>query len=356
MPGRGIDQILPHPGDPRLFEPHVTSAATYVALAERAGGPIPKPVDFRYVWGDALAELERVKPDARIVNLETAVTRSRTPEPKAINYKMNPDNMPCLSAAGIDCCVLANNHVADWGYPGLTDTLEILAAAGIRTAGAGRDAVRAEAPAIVGIAGTRRVLVFAFGSPGSGIPPGWAAGPGKPGVNLLADFSDRTAARIAAHVRAVKRPGDVLVASIHWGGNWGYPIPGKHRHFARALIDGAGFDIIHGHSSHHALGIEIYRGKPILYGCGDFLNDYEGIGGYEEFRGDLAVMYLPSLSVSDGKLATFKLVPFQIRGFRLNRASGEDGMWLCDTLDRESARFGTRVIPNEDGTLAVRWP
>jgi poly-gamma-glutamate synthesis protein (capsule biosynthesis protein) len=62
MLGRGIDQILPHPGDPRLYESYVKSAATYVELAERRNGPIPKPVDFEYVWGDVLAELQRVRP------------------------------------------------------------------------------------------------------------------------------------------------------------------------------------------------------------------------------------------------------------------------------------------------------
>ena len=353
MLGRGIDQILPHPGDPRLYESYVKSAVTYVELAERLNGPIPKPVDYEYVWGDVLAELQRVRPHARIVNLETAITRNSTPEPKGINYKMNPDNMPCLTAAGIDCCVLANNHVLDWGNPGLLETLDSLAAAGIRTAGAGRNAAQAEAPAIIEIAGMRRVLVFAFGSTTSGIPSDWAAGDAKPGVNLLKDLSDRTVARIAARVQAARRPGDLVVASLHWGGNWGYRIPPERRHFAQALIERAAVDIVHGHSSHHPLGIEIHRGKPILYGCGDFINDYEGISGYEEFRSDLTVMYLPTISASSGELVDLRLVPFQMGKFRLNRAAREDAIWLRDTLDRESSKFGTQVTLNEDGTLTV---
>jgi len=356
MLGRGIDQILPHPGDPRLYESYVKSAATYVDLAERLNGPIPKPVDYEYVWGDVLAELQRAQPHARIVNLETAITRNSIPKPKRINYKMNPDNMPCLTAAGIDCCVLANNHVLDWGNPGLLETLNNLAAAGIRTAGAGRDAAQAEAPAIIEIASRRRVLVFAFGSMTSGIPSNWAAGDAKAGVNLLEDLSDRTAARIAARVQAARRPGDLIVISLHWGGNWGYRIPDEHRRFAHALIEQAAVDIVHGHSSHHALGIEIHRGKPIFYGCGDFINDYEGIAGYEEFRGDLSVMYLPTLSTSAGNVVDLKLIPFQIRKLRLNRATREDAIWLRDTLNRESAKFGTQVTLNEDGTLMVLWP
>jgi poly-gamma-glutamate synthesis protein (capsule biosynthesis protein) len=70
MTGRGIDQVLPHPGSARICESGMASALGYVALAEKANGPIPKPVDFSYVWGDSLAELEQVHPDLRIVNLE----------------------------------------------------------------------------------------------------------------------------------------------------------------------------------------------------------------------------------------------------------------------------------------------
>ena len=78
---------------------------------------------FDYIWGEALSELDRRKPDARIVNLETAVTYSVSYEAKGINYKMSPANVPVITAAGIDCCVLANNHVLDWGRPGLIETL-----------------------------------------------------------------------------------------------------------------------------------------------------------------------------------------------------------------------------------------
>jgi poly-gamma-glutamate synthesis protein (capsule biosynthesis protein) len=153
----------------------------------------------------------------------------------------------------------------------------------------------------------------------------------------------------------VKQARDMLVASIHWGGNWGYEIPAQQRRFAHRLIDRAGFDVIHGHSSHHPKGIEVYQGKPIMYGCGDFLNDYEGIAGYEEFRDDLVVMYLPRLATSSGKLVNLSLIPFQIRKFRLNRASEEDSAWLRGTLSRESSRFGVEVQLNEDDSLSVTW-
>jgi poly-gamma-glutamate synthesis protein (capsule biosynthesis protein) len=355
MLGRGIDQILPHPGVPRLYEPAVALATTYVELAERVNGPIPRPVDFPYVWGDALDVLRRLQPDLKIINLETSITRSTDFLPKGINYKMNPDNAACLTAAGIDCCVLANNHVLDWGRAGLLETLETLETVGVKSVGAGRSAAEAEAAAILRVPGKGRVLVFAFGSMSSGIPDHWAASSDQPGVHLLADLSERTVERIAARTLAVKQARDMLVASIHWGGNWGYEIPAQQRRFAHRLIDRAGFDVIHGHSSHHPKGIEVYQGKPIMYGCGDFLNDYEGIAGYEEFRDDLVVMYLPRLATSSGQLVNLSLIPFQIRKFRLNRASEEDSAWLRGTLSRESSRFGVEVQLNEDDSLSVTW-
>src|SRR5687768_14486749 len=74
MPGRGIDQILPHPSDPQLFEAYVRDARDYVALAERSAGKIPRKVSPAYVWGDALDELARRRPALRLVNLETSIT------------------------------------------------------------------------------------------------------------------------------------------------------------------------------------------------------------------------------------------------------------------------------------------
>lgn len=352
MTGRGVDQVLPHPGDPKLHERHVPSALHYVALAEAANGPVSKPVDFAYVWGDALAELDHRKPDMRLVNLETAITTSRDWEPKGINYKMSPENAPVITAAGLDCCVLANNHILDWGERGLLDTLETLHGADVKTAGAGCTANEAQAPAILPVPGGR-VIVLAFGSPTSGVQHGWAATQRRPGVNFLPDLSSRTANNIAVDVETLKRPGDIFVVSLHWGGNWGYEIPDEQVAFAHMLIDEAGVDVVWGHSSHHPKAIEVHNGKLIIYGCGDFLDDYEGICGYEDFRDDLVLMYFPTIRLTNGALERLAMVPFQIRSLRLNRALRSDTEWLCDVLNREGKRVGTRVRLEADDTLLL---
>jgi poly-gamma-glutamate synthesis protein (capsule biosynthesis protein) len=354
MTGRGLDQILPHPSDPVLYEPGVKSATRYVELAEEANGPIPKPVDFAYIWGDALAEWERVAPDARIINLETAVTYSSDWVDKGINYRMHPDNVACLTVAKIDCCALANNHVLDWGATGLVATLETLGKAHITTAGAGRNLREAEAPAVLESKGLGRILVFAYGLETSGIPWDWAAAEDRPGVNLLADLSDTTVDHIKAGIRAVQRPGDLVVASLHWGANWGYGVPRAQRAFAHKLID-AGVHVLHGHSSHHVKGIEVYKDQLILYGCGDFLNDYEGIGGWEYYRGDLSLMYFATFEPSTGRLVSLRMTPMQIKHFRENRASRKDAEWLKETLNGEGKKLGTRVELEKDNTLTLWW-
>src|SRR2546426_3787271 len=116
MTGRGIDQILARPGNPALRELHVKDARAYVRTAEATNGPIPQPAEASWIWGDALGELERLRPEARIINLETAVTRSDDYwTGKGIHYRMHPANIGCLRVAGIDACALANNHVLDFG-------------------------------------------------------------------------------------------------------------------------------------------------------------------------------------------------------------------------------------------------
>lgn len=355
MTGRGVDQILPHPSGHRIFEPYVEDAREYVALAEARNGPIGRPVTPPYIWGEALPELARVGPDVRIVNLETSITTSDDYwRGKGINYRMHPENIDCLTAAHVDVCGLANNHVLDYGYPGLSETLDTLRRAGIQHAGAGRTLAEAGAPAIVPLANGIRVLVFAVGSETSGIPPGWAARSDRPGIDLLPDLSERTARRFLERVSQVQRARDILVASIHWGSNWGYDVPRTHVRFAHYLVDG-GIDIVYGHSSHHPRPIEVHRNRLILYGCGDFIDDYEGIEGYEPYRDDLVLMYFATLSAVSGELTALQMTPMQIRKMTLNTPSQADAAWTRGTLERVNGPYGTHTDLTERGTLLLRW-
>ncbi|MET7394874.1 CapA family protein [Dactylosporangium sp. NPDC005572] len=352
MLGRGIDQILPHPLDPTLRESYCHDARDYVALAEAANGPIPRPAAYSWPWGDALDILAAAAPDARIMNLETSITRSDRFAPgKGIHYRMNPANLPGLTVARPDVCTLANNHVLDFGRLGLQETLSTMTGAGLQVAGAGLNRRQAQRPATVTV-DDGRILVIAFGTPSSGIPSYWAATDDRAGVDVLPELSRNSAPRLADRIHRHKRPGDIVVASVHWGSNWGYDIPDEQIRLAHQLIDN-GADIVHGHSSHHPRPIEVYRNRLILYGCGDLINDYEGIGVHRQYRDDLRLMYLASIAPT-GELACLRMAPTQARRMQLHRASPEDTQWTRTVLGSVSRRSGVRIDAAPPGMLTLR--
>ncbi|QSB15159.1 CapA family protein [Natronosporangium hydrolyticum] len=354
MTGRGVDQLLPHPGDPQLWEGYVTDARTYLALAETAHGPAPRPADPSWPWGEVLDRLAAAEPAVRIINLETSITSRGAPEPgKAVHYRMSPANIDVIRIARPDACILANNHTLDFGPVGLLDTLDALASVGLTPVGAGVDAATAAAPAAIPVAGGAcRVIVAGYGSGTAGVPRHWAATAGRPGVNLLPDLSTTTAGAVADQLRAAARPGDITVASVHWGANWGYEVPAAQTAFAHRLIDG-GVDLVHGHSSHHFRPIEFYRGRPILYGCGDLIDDYEGITGYERFRPDLRLLYFARFAVATGELRGLSMAPLRMRRLQLAPTTVAETTLLAATLDQLSRPYGSRVLVDGDGTLRV---
>jgi poly-gamma-glutamate synthesis protein (capsule biosynthesis protein) len=270
---------------------------------------------------------------------------------KQVHYRMHPGNLPALSVVRPDACVLANNHVGDFGRRGLIETLEVLSRAGLRAVGAGRDAAEAARPAAVALGDGRRVLVFAAGTVSSGVPRDWAAAADRPGI-ALTDLTDDAAEELADSVLSARTPADVVVVSLHWGSNWGDDVPRRHRRFAHRLID-SGIDLVHGHSSHHPRAIEIYRGRLILYGCGDLVDDYEGIGGYGDYRPDLRLLYFAHLDPAR-RLVELRMAPMQVRQLRLRHAGQADAGWLARTLTRVSAGLAPPVTVSDDGSLVLR--
>jgi poly-gamma-glutamate synthesis protein (capsule biosynthesis protein) len=356
MTGRGIDQVQAHPGDPTLYEGWVRDARDYVRLAESVNGPVPAPVAPDYIWGEALAEIARRRPALRLVNLETAITTANDAWPgKGIHYRMHPANIGCLTAAGIDGCALANNHVLDWGRAGLAQTLHTLERAGIRCAGAGSTLDAASAPAVLPLAGGGRLLLFSWASPDSGVPPAWGATAQQAGVALLPDLKEASAQQVAAQVARHRQPGDLVLVSLHWGGNWGVEVPQLQRRFARRLIELGAADLLHGHSSHHPRPMEVYRGKLILYGCGDLINDYEGIGSQEHFDPSAVCLYFVQLARATGALQQLEIVPMQLRRLRLTHADPAARRSLQSLFDTEGRHFGTGVQAQADGSWLLRW-
>lgn len=352
MTGRGVDQVLGHPSTPLLHESYIHDARDYVRMAETVSGRVPAPVPSNYIWGELLPEIDRFEPDVRIVNLETAVTTSNTAWPgKTVHYRMHPGNVGCLTSARIDCCVMANNHVLDWGRQGLDETLDVLQRAGLQTAGAGADGDAAWSPAILPLSGYSRMLVFACGTTSAGVPAGWSAAPRQPGIALFHKLSDASARLFAENVARRRVPGDLVLVSIHWGSNWGFELPQSHQAFAHQLVDLGAADIVHGHSSHHPLPIEVYRGKPIFYGCGDLINDYEGISTRSSLRSDVGCVYFATLALRSGRLKRLDIVPVQLRRFRLTPADPDARAWLEQIFTSN----GTRLVPLSGARKFPGW-
>ncbi|MFP4705504.1 MAG: CapA family protein [Spirochaetaceae bacterium] len=380
MLARGIDQILPYPTDPTLHEPYVRDARRYVELAEEVNGPIPRSTDYAYIWGDMLPVLSETEPDFIIGNLETAVTDAGDfAAGKSIHYRMSPRNLAVLHTAGFDCVSLANNHILDFGTAGLAETLHHLDEEDLGYCGSGHDKPEATSPWTARSSAGTDLRVFGLGHRSSGIPKSWAAGPHAPGVWTGAGIADiiatvsaptgQTPSRRTEETMDRRRPfgpetlkpsmqrqpaPGVHVLSVHWGENWGYHIPPRRREAARAFIDNAGVTIVHGHSSHHPQGIELHGGALILYGCGDLLNDYEGIGDHEQYRPDLTAAYVVDVDDATLRVTSVTAIPFRIRRFRLERAHPGDAVWLARTLERSSPSRTVRTGVTNHDTIEVR--
>ena len=336
MTGRAIDQLFATHNPDDFGKPGNAPAARYRAWSSALHGEEHRPVRHDYIWGSALGALDRAQPDFRLVNLETAITTCGDWADKTFTFRMHPANVDCLSTAAIDCCALANNHLMDFGRQGLADTLETLSRAGIGYAGAGSNIDTATQPWIQRLPSGGRVLVFSWAARDSGVPESWQAKPDRAGVNYLPDLSSATLSRMAALINTTRMPDDLVIVSIHWGGNWVQTIPETHRWLARSLIEHAGVDVIHGHSSHHPLGVEVHRQRLILYGCGDLINDYEGHPKYRRMRPHLGALYIADVDAHTGILRGLRIIPVQRRRFRLENPSREDSAWLNRLIRHQS--------------------
>ena len=295
------------------------------------------------LWGDVLPALSSA--DLRIANLECAITghdRAWTRTPKVFHFRADPRAVEVLRAARIDACSLANNHTLDFEEQGLLDTLRHLEAAGIRYAGAGRDREEAARPAFLTARtdGTSRVALLAF----TDNEPPFAAGPDHPGTNYLpVSMEPQVLRRVEAAVEEARGAGaDVVVFSNHWGPNMVERPNRLFRRFARAVID-RGADVYYGHSAHVVQGVEIYKGKLILYDTGDFIDDY-AVG--ERLRNDRSFLFRVSLEGRD--LRRLKLLPVSLHYARVELARGGERETVLGRMIDLSAEMGTNLARRED--------
>jgi poly-gamma-glutamate capsule biosynthesis protein CapA/YwtB (metallophosphatase superfamily) len=343
MLGRLIDQLFPiH----NIVEEERLHAMSFLKYNKAAAKSLSQ-LQHKYVWGNTLPLIRSA--DVKIINLETSVTTCEEKWPnKAFNYRMHPVNLQALKEVDIDYCSLANNHTLDFGYKGLFDTMTSLTAQNISWSGVGNNLDEAMKPAYF----ERKNISFCCYS-FADHPIAWAATKDKPGINIV-DVECVTQSKMEQIAKRIQddktaKEADIRIASIHWGSNYEWSPPKRFQQFARDLID-MGIDIIHGHSAHHIQGIEFYKGKPIMYGLGDFVDDY---AIDDIYRNDLGFAYF--LNIKNKKVDSIELHPTKISYFSVNKLTPEhdDYKWLKNKMTPLCASFGT-VVTDEDGFLEIK--
>jgi hypothetical protein len=133
----------------------------------------------------------------------------------------------------------------------------------------------------------------------------------------------------------------VVVLSYHWGSNYSWRPPKEFQRLAHRVIDECGVTLIHGHSAHHVQGIEVYHGIPIIYGCGDFVDDYAVDSAY---RNNLGFVYRLRWDKLNKQWTDFRLHPTKIAFFSVStRMWPSERQWLVDKVTVLSQEMGTQV-------------
>ncbi|WP_369061874.1 CapA family protein [Caulobacter sp. 73W] len=199
----------------------------------------------------------------------------------------DPENLRAVGRAGFHMVSLAGNHIHDRGAEGIEDTIANLAAQGVASAGAGADLAAARQPATVARHG-RRIGLLSYNCVGP--KEGWA-GPKRAGCAYLKiithyelenanpggppkvyTFADPdTVEAMQADIARLRDQVDVLIVAFHKGVvHTPAHIAMYEKAVSRAAIE-AGADMVIGHHSHILRGIEVWRGKPIFHGLGNFI-------------------------------------------------------------------------------------
>ena len=200
--------------------------------------------------------------DLAMVNLEGPAPVKSSPHTSGMLFSFNQAYLSGLKNAGIDVVSLANNHIGNAGRQGMRDTMTALNKIGIAYAGLGGNDAAARRPAMFTIDGVK-VAFLAYDS----IAPSYWAGPS------LAGSAELQTNQTLADIKAAKANGaQVVIVYPHWGIEYTTTPSSLERTWAHKMID-AGADLIIGNHVHYAAAMEVYKGKPIWYGLGNFVFD-----------------------------------------------------------------------------------
>jgi poly-gamma-glutamate synthesis protein (capsule biosynthesis protein) len=295
----------------------------------------------RSFWGNLIPLLHSA--DAVVANLECAVTARTEPWqkiPKGFHFRADPRAVELLQVARVRCVSVANNHTMDFGEEGLLDTLRHLDGAAIQHVGGGSNLEEAENPTIVDAAGLKvGILAFTDHETDS------AADQQRAGTNLLEIATDaETRARVArALTRARNAGAEFVVLSLHWGPNMKLAPSPLFRAFAHAAVED-GADLIYGHSAHTFQGVEVCRGRLILYDTGNFLDDY---AVDPILRYDWSFLFLAE--IDSGRVRSLRMIPVRLDYAQANLAVDLEFEAIVDRMRRQCAYLGTPVSCTQEG-------
>ena len=276
-----LDQCLPNSIPDRESEAAAARARQRHPLLQRG-------MRTAEVWGDCVAMLQA---DLTLAALASPLTTHQHRARRAGGgaRRAHPLNVEVLTDANVDFVALAGEHAMDFQEEGLEDTQAALEAVEIAHAGAGATLASAHLPAILSAVG-RKVAVFSISFAGSGIHDAagrdmWAARARRSGIALyeLADDADEALLDLkdaVTNARAANRD-PLVVISVCWGRPNARSLDASaaQRSFARSLIEMVGADVVHGHGAGHIQGVELHRGRPIMYSCGTLASEGCVLGG-----------------------------------------------------------------------------
>lgn len=296
-----------------------------------------------WFWGDVLPLVHSA--DGVFVNLESPIT-SKTQRWsdtwKFFHFRADPSAIRILETGKVRFLCLANNHILDYGEPGLLDTVAALDRAGIVHAGAGRNRHDAAAGKLVQVRDLKIGVLAATDSLQE-----YAATADRAGTNNIEfrgdgpglDWVDRTVRQLR------EADATLIVLSVHWGPNMRRRPSDDFRRFAHGAIE-RGVDLIHGHSAHVVQAIERHGRGVILYDTGNFIDDYWKF----PFRRTIS-SFVFMLEVANGKPAALTLTPVRLHPWPLSLAIGDTSRSIVENMASLSAAMGTTLLRTDTGLM-----
>lgn len=197
-----------------------------------------------------------------ILNLETSLSSKGSPVKKrGPNLFSSGSAIKALKDLNVIAVTLANNHVMDYGVEGLTETIKMLDAAGIKHLGAGRDIEEALRPLVLYVEG-KQIIVTNYG---------WNIEETVYATKKTAGCAPLQRNLIVKRTNDIKNkyPNAKLINIFHWGFEYNtLPMP-LDIDFAHKCID-SGCDMIIGHHPHVIQPKEKYKKGVIYYSLGNF--------------------------------------------------------------------------------------